>query len=91
MDRDQLRKWFDEGKAKGATHLICVYMTTGEYQHFPVYVMPGEDPEAKADEASGGEDRGGLPPDEVVAVFSLSQSFDDQWAEAQKEKMTSFR
>lgn len=91
MDTDQLREWFKEGKAKGATHLICAYMTTGEYQHFPVYVMPGENPEAKADEVGSTDGRCGFPPDEIVAIFSLTQPFDDQWAKAQKEQVHNFK
>jgi hypothetical protein len=38
----KLKDWFDEGVAKGATHMIVV-CDTFDYEDYPVYVLPGED------------------------------------------------
>lgn len=35
--------WFDRGVAKGATHMVVV-CDTFDWEDYPHYVMPGEDP-----------------------------------------------
>jgi len=41
--REDISNWFDEGVAKGATHMVII-CDTYDYDDFPRYVMPGEDP-----------------------------------------------
>lgn len=41
--------WVKAGRSKGATHVLDV-CDQFDYSHYPVYVMPGEDPEEKRDE-----------------------------------------
>ncbi len=89
---EKVKKWFEKGKASGTTHLICVWMATGEDQHFPVYVMPGQNPRAKAYEFGGDGDRRNPDRlwDEVLAVFSLSRTFEEQWAEVGTKPVFNF-
>lgn len=37
-----VQRWIEEGKKKGATHLISV-CDTFDWEDYPVYVMPNED------------------------------------------------
>jgi hypothetical protein len=77
------RQWFDQGKAKGATHIMYGYMVTGENQYFSVYVMPGEDARQKAKfEKSHDETFGQY--NEAHFVFTFSRSFEEQWAETEE-------
>jgi hypothetical protein len=41
--REVISTWFDEGKKKGATHMI-IYTDTFSYGDYPHYVYPGQDP-----------------------------------------------
>lgn len=42
--REDIRLWLETGKANNATHVlvICDQM---DWEDYPVYVMPGEDPQ----------------------------------------------
>ena len=40
--RDDISRWFDQGHADGATHMIVV-CDTYDHEDYPVYVMPGTD------------------------------------------------
>lgn len=46
--REELAAWFDEGIRQGATHMV-VKCDTFDYEDYPVYVMPGQDPRVEAD------------------------------------------
>lgn len=46
--KEKLRTWLEEGKEKGATHLI-VTCDQFEYETYPVFVMPGEDPQDRTE------------------------------------------
>lgn len=50
--REDLKRWFEEGIAQGATHMIVV-CDTFDYEDFPVYVKVGEDIEDKAVKYNG--------------------------------------
>ena len=39
---EDLSEWFDEGKKRGATHVV-IMCDTFNYDDYPVYVMPGTD------------------------------------------------
>lgn len=39
---NEIRRWFEEGVAKGATHMIVV-CDTFDHEDYPVFVKPGED------------------------------------------------
>lgn len=41
--RSEIAEWFDDGLKFGATHLIVV-CDTFDYEDYPKYVMPGENP-----------------------------------------------
>ena len=38
-----IKEWIDEGIKKGATHVV-IMCDTWDYENYPIYVMPGEDP-----------------------------------------------
>lgn len=42
-----IKEWIDEGIKKGATHVV-IMCDTWDYEDYPVYIMPGEDPRDKA-------------------------------------------
>lgn len=42
----EIRGWFREAENRGATHLI-VATDTWDYDSYPIYVMPGENPRDK--------------------------------------------
>lgn len=50
--RGEIERWFDEGVAKAATHMVVV-VDTFDHEDYPVYVMPGEDSHQIAAEYSG--------------------------------------
>lgn len=45
-------EWFDAGVKQGATHMLVV-CDTFDYEDYPVYVMPGEDPHEVVNEKTG--------------------------------------
>jgi len=47
--RPEISQWFDDGVAKGATHMI-VACDCYSWDDYPSYVMPGEDPKEKEKE-----------------------------------------
>lgn len=46
--KKEISDWFDEGIRKGATHL-AVICDTYDWDDFPRYVMPGQDPHKVCD------------------------------------------
>ena len=50
--KQDLSRWFDNGKAQGATHMVVV-CDTYDWDDYPVYVKPGEDPRTVANKYSG--------------------------------------
>ena len=52
--RQEIDKWFDEGIAQGATHMLVV-CDTYDHDDYPVYVMPGQDPRKRAEPRMLGE------------------------------------
>lgn len=44
--REDVDRWIEEAKKKGATHIISV-CDTFDWDDYPVYVMPGDDLEKK--------------------------------------------
>ena len=71
----QIRKWLEEAKAKGATHVI-IACDTFDQGDFPVSVMPGEDPRKKAGEYDN--------PDKMLRlmeVYSFSRDIEGQLKE----------
>lgn len=69
-----LLRWFEEGKEKGATHIIIV-CDTYDYSDFPVYVMKDQD----AREVAKKEREKSMQ--RVMEVYSLSLSPEDQFNE----------
>lgn len=67
----EIAQWFDAGVAMGATHMIVV-CDTWDYDDYPVYVMP--DTSAREEK----ERRDGKNMQQVMEVYSLSKSKDDQ-------------
>jgi len=37
-------RWVEEGKAQGATHIVSM-CDTFDWDDYPIFVMPGQDPE----------------------------------------------
>ena len=73
--RDDIRAWLLGGKRRGATHVI-VACDTFDHHDFPVYVMPGEDPRAKAKEHEKINEMS-----KVMEVYALHLDLDAQLRE----------
>lgn len=69
--RDDIRKWLEEGKAAGATHLI-VACDTFSWENYPVFVQPGEDAREKTDE------HGKKDMTKIMEVYSLGKDWETQ-------------
>lgn len=52
--REEISQWFDAGIAKQATHMLVV-CDTFDYEDYPVYVMPGENPKVRAEKYIAGD------------------------------------
>lgn len=50
--KEDVDRWIETGKQKGATHIISV-CDTFDYSDYPVYVMPDEDLEKRKKEYTG--------------------------------------
>lgn len=50
--QDQIRSWLEEGRSRGATHVLVV-CDTFDYEDYPVYVQTGEDAKEIAQERYG--------------------------------------
>ncbi len=74
VTREEIARWFDEGKTKSATHMIIV-CDTFDYEDFPVYVLPNEDARKKAEEEKA------KPMQKVMEVYSLSLPMESQLEE----------
>jgi len=46
---DDVERWKEEGRSRGAIHIICV-CDTFDWEDYPVYVMPGENLEKRKSE-----------------------------------------
>lgn len=72
--REDIRRWLQEAKKKGATHVIVV-CDTFDYDDYPVYVMPAESVREKADEHNGKNMQ------KVMEVYSLKLDIEKQLGE----------
>ncbi len=72
--REDIQGWLKRGQDKGATHVIVV-CDTFDYDDYPVFVMPGEDARAKADEHNGKNMQ------KVMEVYNLGMDIGRQRAE----------
>ena len=73
ITKSDLRRWLQEGKEMGATHVI-VMSDTYDYVYYPVYVMPGDNPRKVGEKESGTDTS-------VKEVYSLSLDIELQLAE----------
>lgn len=72
VSKDEIRDWLRGAKKAGATHML-VMCDTFDYECYPVYVLPGEDPRERA-----------LKPGEMQRVeecYSLALDIERQLAE----------
>jgi hypothetical protein len=74
ITQDDIVKWYENGKLKGATPMIIV-CDTYDYGDFPVYVMPQEDAREKA------QIERDKSMQKVMEVYSLSLPVLDQFHE----------
>ena len=44
--RHDIKEWIDEGIERGASHVV-IMCDTWDYEDYPIYIMPGEDPAEK--------------------------------------------
>lgn len=72
--RDDISRWFDDGVAEGATHMIIV-TDTFDWEDFPVYVLPGQSARVQAD------DHRSRSMQKVMEVYSLKMDKGAQLAE----------
>lgn len=73
VTKNDIRRWLQEGKEKGATHVI-VMSDTYDYVYYPVHVMPGNNPREVGKKESGNDIS-------VKEVYSLSLDIEVQLAE----------
>jgi hypothetical protein len=66
-----ISRWFVEGVAEGATHMIVV-CDTFDHEDYPVFVKPGEDVREKEKSYSGREMQ------RVMEVYNLGMEMSDQ-------------
>jgi len=69
--RQDLALWFDEGRHRGATHMIVV-CDQYDWTDYPVYVAPDEDVLKRAAEYQG------HPMQKIMEVYDLRQDRDEQ-------------
>ena len=72
--RADIRRWLEEGKERGATHVLVV-CDTYDYDDYPKYVMPGQDVREMASAKALGEMQ------RLMEVYNLALDFDVQLAE----------
>jgi len=68
--RNDIKKWLDEGKEKGATHVL-IALDTWDYENYPVYIMPNENAREKVNEYGKSQDR-------IDEVYNLSMNIEEQ-------------
>jgi len=72
--KDDIRQWLKRGRDEGRTHLVVV-CDTFDYEDYPTYVSPGEDPHEfvrkKREESM----------QRVMEVYNLSLDDEQQLAE----------
>ena len=73
--RQEIKRWLEEGKSMGATHMI-VACDTYDWSDYPVFVMPGEDVRKKAEEYENGKNMRKL-----MEVYSFNYDIDKQLRE----------
>jgi hypothetical protein len=73
-DSPTIRAWLEEGKRKGATHMVVV-CDTFDHEDYPVYVMPGGDARKTVNEYSG------KSMQRVMECYSLKKNIAAQLAE----------
>lgn len=66
---DEIRAWLEDGKTRGATHMI-VATDTFDWSDYPVYVAAGEDVRKKV----AGEEK-------VMEVYSFALDLEEQLRE----------
>lgn len=66
-----LKRWYDIGKGKGATHLI-VATDTFDWEDYPVFVMPTESVRERVAYYNGPNMQ------KVMEVYNLSLLFEEQ-------------
>ena len=80
--REDVQRWLEEGKEKGATHLI-VACDTFDYENYPVFVMPGESCEKRGEEAKASRMQS------VDEVYDLAEDVTRQLSELRAMHVTS--
>jgi len=71
---DRIRAWLLEGRNAGATHMIVV-CDTFEYDDYPVFVMPGQNPRDIAKEYDN------VNMQKIMEVYAFSQDIEMQLKE----------
>jgi len=72
--RQEISEWLKHGKAQGATPMTVV-CDTFNHEDYPVYVMPGEDAQARRDMCNDSEKMS-----RVMEVYSYARDLDEQLA-----------
>ncbi|MFJ7982297.1 hypothetical protein ACIQ1D_18725 [Lysinibacillus xylanilyticus] len=67
---NDIGRWLEEGKMKGATHVI-VARDTWDNENYPVYVLPSDDVKEVVDGYAKKQDR-------VEEVYNLSMDIEEQ-------------
>lgn len=69
-----IRRWLERGRKQGATHLIVV-CDTFDYDDYPVFVKPEENPHEIEQKCNG------QAMQRVMEIYRLDWSWDDQLAQ----------
>lgn len=68
---EKIRRWLEEGKEQGATHVIVV-CDTFDHDDYPVYVRPEQDARERVKQCNAESMQ------RVMEVYNLSLNLDEQ-------------
>lgn len=67
----ELRTWFEDAESSGASHMIIV-CDTYDWEDYPVFVSPGDDPVEVATEFNGKDMQ------KIMECYKISLGWDSQ-------------
>ena len=72
--REDIKRWLGQARDLGASHMV-VMCDTLDYEDYPIFVMPGDDPRVHQDQKHPGNMQ------TVMECYSMALSDEEQLAE----------
>lgn len=69
--REDIREWFEQGAKMHATHMV-IMVDTFDWEDYPVFIMPGQDPRYEVSVRNGNNMQN------VMEVYNLSLPMEPQ-------------